>query len=174
MMGRNRGNPGVPKAQGTDVTAASEFCRACFELIETADERPSPCDWVDAVEARAVRMGLSSGLDGDAVYYLGVALREAMVNALRHGRRRDGRAWVTVGLRLLRSGRLVMTVRDRGRGFDPGTVPDPCSPENARRSCGRGLFYMRQFVDRLSFSFPRRGGALVRLEKRLPSGGWRH
>lgn len=173
-MARNRLNAGVTRVDQVPATG-SEPCRACFELVEEApDHEGSPCDWVDTVEARAVGMGLSSGLDGDSVYYLGVALREALVNALRHGRRADGRAWVSVGLRLLRSGRLVMTVRDRGRGFDPAAVPDPCAPENARRSCGRGLFYMRQFVDRLSFSFPRRGGALVRLEKHLPPGGWRH
>ena len=173
-MGRNRLNPGVSKAGEAGKTAGSEPGRACFELTEAPDHDGRSCDWVDAVEAQAVGMGLSRGLDSDSVYYLGVALREAVVNALRHGCRPDGRAWVSVGLRLLRSGRLVITVRDRGRGFDPEAVPDPCSPENVERSCGRGLFYMKRFVDRLSFSFPRRGGALVRLEKRLPREAPKH
>lgn len=170
-MGRIRSSHvAVPRPSEAEHRASAGCCKVCLEL----DEAERAGDWLDAVEECAVRMGAACGLDGDSVHFLGLALREAVVNALRHGRRQDGRPWVGVGLRLLRSGRLVMTVRDRGRGFDPSAVPDPCAPENAIRNGGRGLFYMRQFVDRLSFSFPRRGGALVRLEKRLPSGGWRH
>jgi serine/threonine-protein kinase RsbW len=90
-----------------------------------------------------------------------VALREAIVNALSHGR---GAA--NVFIRLARKGLLVMTVRDRGPGFDPSRVPDPLAPENLAKGSGRGLFYMRHFTDRVSFSFPKCGGAVVRLEKK--------
>jgi serine/threonine-protein kinase RsbW len=116
------------------------------------------------IEALAVRLARLGGLDPDGAHFLGVALREAIVNALRHGR---GAAWVA--LRLARKGVLVMTVRDRGPGFDPSRLPDPLAPENLVKGCGRGIFYMRRFTDRVSFSFPRQGGAVVRLEKRVRS-----
>ncbi len=119
---------------------------------------------LDRIEARAVGMAQKGGLDPDCAHYLGVALREAIVNALRHGR---GAASVFV--RLARKGLLVMTVRDRGPGFDPSRVPDPLAPENLARGTGRGLFYMRCFTDRVSFSFPKCGGAVVRLEKKTRS-----
>jgi anti-sigma regulatory factor (Ser/Thr protein kinase) len=57
-------------------------------------------------------------------------------------------------------------VRDRGPGFDPGALPDPREPVNLERGCGRGIFYMRSFTDRVSFVFPRNGGSVVRLAKR--------
>jgi serine/threonine-protein kinase RsbW len=119
---------------------------------------------LDRIEALAVRLARFGGLDPDGAHFLGVALREAIVNALHHGR---GAAWVA--LRLARRGVLVMTVRDRGPGFDPSRLPDPRAPENVVKGCGRGIFYMRRFTDRVSFSFPRQGGAVVRLEKRVRS-----
>ena len=44
----------------------------------------------------------------------------------------------------------------------------PLEPQNLQRGCGRGLFYMRKFADQVSFSFPRAGGTVARLYKRLP------
>jgi serine/threonine-protein kinase RsbW len=119
---------------------------------------------LERLEAFAVGLARLGGLDPDGAHFLGVALREAVINALRHGR---GAAWVA--LRLARRGVLVMTVRDRGPGFDPSRLPDPLAPENLVKGCGRGIFYMRRFTDRVSFFFPRQGGAVVRLEKRVRS-----
>jgi serine/threonine-protein kinase RsbW len=119
---------------------------------------------LDHVEDLAVCMGRAGGLDQDGAVFVGVALREAVVNAFRHGRSADG-APTRIGLHLTPDS-LVITVRDRGPGFDPGRVPDPREAENLDRGCGRGLYYMRCFTDRLSFVFPRRGGSVVRLAKK--------
>jgi serine/threonine-protein kinase RsbW len=118
---------------------------------------------IDDVEELAVRMGRAGGLAPDEAVFVGVALREAIVNALRHGRSPDGGP-TRIGLHLT-PGCLSITVRDRGPGFDPETVPDPCAPENLCRASGRGIHYMRCFTDRVSFAFPRAGGSVVRLSK---------
>jgi len=119
---------------------------------------------LDHIEELAVGMGRAGGLDPDGAVFVGVALREAVVNAFRHGRSADG-APTRIGLHLTPDS-LVITVRDRGPGFDPGRVPDPLDAANLDRGCGRGLYYMRCFTDRLSFVFPRRGGSVVRLAKK--------
>jgi len=109
-------------------------------------------------------MGRAGGLDGDEATFVGVALREAVVNAFRHGRSPDG-CPCRIGLHLTPEA-LVINVRDRGPGFDPARVPDPRAPQNLERGSGRGIFYMRRFTDRLSFVFPRAGGSVVRLSKK--------
>jgi serine/threonine-protein kinase RsbW len=119
---------------------------------------------LDRVEDLAVRLGRAGGLDADQAIFVGVALREAVVNAFRHGRSADG-APTRLSLHLTPDS-LVITVRDRGPGFDPDRVPDPCCGSNLTRGSGRGIFYMRCFTDRVSFVFPRRGGAVVRLAKK--------
>jgi serine/threonine-protein kinase RsbW len=139
--------------------------RRVVELGPIPTEEPALTRWLEAAEADVVRCGSERGLDGDSAHFLGVALREAVVNALRHG---GGPAGVSVRMKVLPGSALVLTVRDHGRGFDPGRVPDCTAPENLDRGCGRGLFFIRRFTDRVSFLFPRRGGAVIRLEKRLP------
>jgi serine/threonine-protein kinase RsbW len=119
---------------------------------------------LDHVEDLAVCMGRAGGMDREGAVFVGVALREAVVNAFRHGRSSEG-ARTRIALHLTPE-HLVITVRDRGPGFDPARVPDPCAEENLERGSGRGLYYMRCFTDRLSFVFPRRGGSIVRLLKK--------
>ncbi len=119
---------------------------------------------LDHVEALAVAMGRAGGIESDEAAFVGVALREAVVNAFSHGRSPDG-APCLIGLHLTNEA-LVINVRDRGPGFDPASVPDPCAPQNLDRGSGRGLFYMKCFTDHLSFVFPRAGGSVVRLSKK--------
>jgi len=119
---------------------------------------------LDRVEDLAVCMGRAGGMDPEGAVFVGIALREAVVNAFRHGRSPDG-APTRIALHLTPDD-LVITVRDRGPGFDPAQVPDPCAEENVLRGNGRGLYYMRCFTDRVSFVFPRRGGSVVRLSKK--------
>ena len=78
---------------------------------------------LDHIEDLAVCMGRAGGLDSEDAVFVGVALREAVVNAFRHGRSPDN-APARIGLHLTADS-LVITVRDRGPGFDPGSVPDP-------------------------------------------------
>jgi serine/threonine-protein kinase RsbW len=120
---------------------------------------------LDHIEDLAVRLGRAGGLDADQAVFVGVALREAVVNAFRHGRSPDG-APTRISLHLTPDS-LVITVRDRGPGFDPERVPDPCRGPNRSRGSGRGIYYMKCFTDRVSFVFPRQGGSVVRLAKRM-------
>lgn len=140
---------------------------AHFEIAPGhALDEPVRLAWVDAVEDLVVRIAEAGGLGPDASGNFGVAVREAVMNALRHGAG-PARGSVAVSFRMADGPALVVTVRDRGAGFDPDSLPDPCAPGNLARSCGRGVFYMRRFSDEVSFSFPQRGGTVTRLSKHL-------
>ena len=45
---------------------------------------------------------------------------------------------------------------------------DPLAPENVLKAYGRGIFFMRQFMDEVTHAFPAKGGTVVRMIKRLP------
>jgi serine/threonine-protein kinase RsbW len=124
--------------------------------------------WIDGIEQLAVCTAREAGLDDDGAFFLGIAVREAIVNAVRHGHRFDPRRRVKVGIRVAAGRVMVITVRDSGPGFDPAAIPDPLAPANLTKPGGRGILFMRRFADRVAFSFPRGGGSLVRLEKDLP------
>jgi serine/threonine-protein kinase RsbW len=109
---------------------------------------------LDHIDFLAVCGPSAGGLDPDGAVFVGVALREAVVNAFRHGRSPEGKPTL-IGLHLTPDS-LVITVRDRGPGFDPERVPDPCCDANLARGSGRGIYYMKRFTDRVSFVFPGR------------------
>jgi serine/threonine-protein kinase RsbW len=86
---------------------------------------------------------------------------------MKHGNRGDENKRVTVTFDL-RPGRLDIEVQDEGAGFDPAAVPDPVAEENLLKPFGRGIFFMRQFMDDVAYSFPPSGGTVVRMTKRVP------
>src|SRR5690606_23784796 len=86
------------------------------------------------------------GLDEEERHWIGLAVREAVANAIKHGNAGDPTKQVEVEVGL-ESGQVVVTVRDEGGGFDPGLVADPLAPENLLRPGGRGIFYMRSLMD---------------------------
>ncbi|MDH3207258.1 MAG: ATP-binding protein [Gemmatimonadota bacterium] len=96
-----------------------------------------------------------------------VGLTEALSNAMLYGNSHDPSKRVLVEV-ALQAGRLEARVTDQGPGFDPSTVPDPTTPENLTKPCGRGLFLMRQLLDEVSFNDQ---GNQVTLVLRLESGG---
>jgi serine/threonine-protein kinase RsbW len=96
-----------------------------------------------------------------------VGLTEALSNAMLYGNAHDPSQKVVVEV-TMGHGRLKATVRDHGNGFDPGSVPDPTRPENISRSCGRGLFLMRQLLDEVWYN---EQGNEVTLVLRLDSVG---
>jgi len=106
-------------------------------------------------------------LDEDAAHYVSVAIRESVVNAIKHGNRGDAAKRVAVEF-LLHPSALEVRVQDEGAGFDPATVPSPLADENLLKAHGRGIFFMRSFMDEVSYAFPARGGTVVRMLKKLP------
>ena len=108
----------------------------------------------------------AAGLDGDTAVNIGVAVRESLINAIKHGNRLDPAKQVHFSVALA-ADVLEIVVADEGPGFDPESVPDPFAPENLLKPDGRGMLMMRSFMDEVTFSFPRGGGTVVRMRKKL-------
>lgn len=109
-------------------------------------------------------------IDEEAGYWMGIALREALTNAIKHGNGLDPEKKVDVCLTVGESG-IEITVEDQGKGFDPGAVADPLAPDNLLRTEGRGIFYMRNFMDKIDYQFGADGGTKVRLHKKFGAPG---
>ena len=121
----------------------------------------SVAEAAEAVADAARRLGFAE----DALFGIDMAVREAVTNAVLHGNRGDESKTVEVGFADTPSA-LVITVRDRGTGFDPAAVPDPTAEQNLLKSSGRGILFMRSFMDEVAWERHPGGGTLVRMTKK--------
>jgi len=95
-----------------------------------------------------------------------MAVREAITNAVVHGNKLDAAKVVELRLRNTPEA-FEITVHDQGTGFNPNDVPDPTKEENILKTSGRGIFFMRNFMDEVDWSVDANGGTNVRMVKRL-------
>ncbi len=141
---------------------------------------------VTYLQERATHLGVCDDSDSTRI---GVALEEALANALYHGnlevgselRGEDDQAYhaliversqtppyrdrrVHVRAELSRR-EATFVIRDEGSGFDPTSLPDPTDPANLEKASGRGLLLMRAFMDDVCYNDT---GNTVTLLKRRP------
>jgi serine/threonine-protein kinase RsbW len=109
-----------------------------------------------------------AGCAEEEAYWMVTALREAVANAVRHGNRQDPERLVRIAY-TMEGSKVTIRVEDEGEGFDPADIPDPTDPENLLRPSGRGIFYMRQFMNRVDFSSTPTGGTAVVMVRDLAS-----
>ena len=105
-------------------------------------------------------------IDEESSYWMGIALREALTNAMKHGNKLNPEKRVEVGLEVTADA-IDIVVQDEGSGFDPAAVEDPLAPDNLLKTQGRGIFYMRKFMDKIEYDFGAGGGTKVRLHKKF-------
>jgi serine/threonine-protein kinase RsbW len=128
-------------------------------------------DTIELAEKMLAEVCRSSSLSDEAVYWSGMALREALANAIKHGNKLSPDKRVLVRIEVNGNGELRIAVEDQGEGFDPTGIDDPLAPQNLLRESGRGVFYMRNFMDEVNFSKAESGGTRIELIKRTSKGG---
>ncbi len=163
--------------------------RQCLTRVELEFALDNDPDMVPTLVADVQdHMGLLGFGDKSALVRLGVALEEALLNALIHGNleissalkqmddtlyrkeiqiRREKRPFSRRRLRFrarLFKTRAEFTIADAGPGFDPTSLPDPTDPANLEKVSGRGLLLIRTFMDEVRFNTK---GNRIRMVKRL-------
>jgi serine/threonine-protein kinase RsbW len=157
----------------TGLTGSGFLERPVFRLVtfdvtlETTELKfPSRIDAVgeaaDAVSQFVNRLGITD----DVAFGVDMAVREAVTNAVIHGNKLDNAKLVEIKLTQTPEG-FEIRVHDQGSGFNPNDVPDPTKDENILKTSGRGIFFMRNFMDQVEWSPGPQGGTNVRMFKKL-------
>jgi serine/threonine-protein kinase RsbW len=111
-------------------------------------EFTSAFEMLDFVQVVSDHMARDIGLDDDALHWVGVAIRESVINAIKHGNRNDADKHVFIE-------------------FETETVANPLDPENLLKSSGRGIFLIRNFMDDVQLQRAPEGGMEIRMVKRV-------
>jgi len=131
---------------------------------------PSRRDAVAPAVDRVLAAARGAALSTEQRDNLAVAVAEALSNAAVHGNRLEPGRFVRVMVSVRRNDCVVVEVADFGPGFDSTQVGDPTHPARVLMPGGRGIFLMRQLVDRVEYNGP---GNRVRLtvERRRARSG---
>ena len=126
---------------------------------------PSRIETVATAAAAVAEFIGRSGISDDAAFGIDMAVREAVTNAVLHGNRQDENKTVDIVLKSSPDA-VEISVHDQGPGFNPEEVPDPTATENILKTSGRGIFFMRTFMDEVDWLIRPEGGTTVRMLKR--------
>jgi serine/threonine-protein kinase RsbW len=135
--------------------------------VETTELRlPSRIEAVAEAAAAVAGVVGRSRVDENVAFGIDMAVREAVTNAVLHGNQLDETKIVEMIVKIS-AAELEIKVHDQGPGFNPEAVPDPTKDENILKTSGRGIFFMRNFMDEVEWEIRPEGGTTVRMLKRF-------
>ncbi len=140
-----------------------------YKQINVAEKEefalPSRLESVEEAALRTEDFARKFGFGDDFISAVNMAVRESVANAVKHGNKLDESKPVEVSLTC--SGEwFEITVRDHGPGFSHEDIPDPTEPENLLKASGRGIVFMRTFMDEVEWSNHPSGGMMVKMRKK--------
>lgn len=130
------------------LSALMPYCSTC-ELNLVIPATPAS---IPTVSEGVTQLLQGKGWTDDELMPVGLALDEALANAIRHGCRNDPSKQVQCVVSTDAKGDLVIAVRDPGPGFDVAAVPNPLAADNLLKPSGRGVFLINQLMDRVQFA----------------------
>ena len=125
----------------------------------------SKLEFVDLVASVTKSVTAKMGFSEDDASWIELAVHEAVINAIMHGNKNVADKQVDVRF-VTEEEALTVYVRDYGKGFDPTQLPDPTDADHLLNPSGRGIFYMRTFMDEVEHSIHPEGGSVVRMKKK--------
>lgn len=126
---------------------------------------PSRIESVDELAVFAEKVARDWGYSDEFISSIDLAVRESVANAVKHGNKFDEDKNVEV-MFVDSSDGFEMSVRDFGKGFDIDEIPDPTDPENLLKVTGRGILFMRSFMDEVEWKTNEDGGTTVKMLKK--------
>ena len=100
----------------------------------------------------------------DSTVNLPLVMDEALSNAIVHGNKSQEDLKVHVRI-YVSCRRFFVQVEDEGEGFAADETRDPKDRENLHKPSGRGIYLIRELMDRVTF---KEGGRLLEMEKVNP------
>jgi serine/threonine-protein kinase RsbW len=128
---------------------------------------PSRIESIDEAVNEALNFASEIGFPEEAFYPIDMAVREAVTNAVKHGNSLDETINVEIAFsRCSEDGDFCVAIRDYGTGFDVEEIPDPTNPENLLKATGRGILFIRTFMDEVEWDRHPQGGTIIKMRKK--------
>jgi serine/threonine-protein kinase RsbW len=128
----------------------------------------SALDNLDLIQTLTDCITSFMSFDEDSAHWIGMSVRESVTNAIQHGNKLDLSKKVDIRFEVTPE-QLSISVRDQGNGFKADEIPNPLDASNLLKPSGRGIFYIRTFMDEVEFRSLSQGGTEVHMVKKVSS-----
>ncbi len=128
----------------------------------------SALDNLDLIQTLTDCITSFMSFDEDAAHWIGMSVRESVTNAIQHGNRLDLSKKVGISF-IVSPDQLSISVKDQGNGFRAEDIPNPLDAANLLKPSGRGIYYIRTFMDEVEFRPLSQGGMEVHMVKKISS-----
>jgi anti-sigma regulatory factor (Ser/Thr protein kinase) len=116
-----------------------------------------------------------AGFSEDSIFQIELACDEACTNIIEHTYGGEDEGEITVRWQV-ENRTFVVSIEDNGQRFDPGQIPPPPMPPGSPAADnefeiqvgGLGVFFMRELMDEVEFSYEAGKGNVLTMEKQLP------
>lgn len=128
---------------------------------------PGRFEYLATIADFIAETGHDAGYDQDMIFHVQMAVDEACSNVIEHAYQGQDKGDITLSCDCKKE-EWVIAISDTGRSFDPDSVPEPdldASLEDIKTG-GLGLYFMRQLMDEVEFSFDEKKGNKLRMVKR--------
>jgi serine/threonine-protein kinase RsbW len=128
---------------------------------------PGQFDRLEQISKFIEQSGLEAGLDDKAIGRCQLAVDEACTNIIEHAYEGEGRGSIDICCEP-EAGELTIIIEDHGKRFDPNSVPTPQLNTHLEdmQVGGLGLYFMRQVMDAVEFSYEDGSNKLVLVKRR--------
>jgi serine/threonine-protein kinase RsbW len=132
---------------------------------------PGQFDRLEQISKFIEQSGLEAGLDDKAICRCQLAVDEACTNIIEYAYEGEGRGSIDICCEP-EAGELTIIIEDHGKPFDPNSVPTPQLDTNLEdmQVGGLGLYFMRQVMDAVEFSYEDGSNKLVLVKRREGEG----
>jgi serine/threonine-protein kinase RsbW len=109
-------------------------------------------DLLPELEEFIIDCAIRSDLNKEKLNSLALSFSEAASNSLLHGNQLDKSKKVKIKV-TVDDTKMIISIKDEGKGFKIESVPDPTRPENILKDSGRGIHIMKSFLSDLRYNF---------------------
>jgi len=127
--------------------------RAFDQMFRRREVIPSETSSLTRVLDEVIELLAEFAYDESDLSAIGMALCEALTNAMVHGNCNDAQKSVLVSY-VITDRKFWVRIQDEADGFMPATLHDPTTEEHLELPHGRGLYMMRHLITRLRFIPP--------------------
>jgi len=131
-----------------------------MKYFEFFEKYPSVRKSISNIEQVIQKLQEAITLNETQLFNINLCVVEAFTNAIFHGNKIDPHKFVELHI-VAEENEIKICITDQGSGFDEQSIPNPLDVENLLKESGRGVFFMRNFCNKLDYIYSQRGFSVL-------------